>query len=59
MNIWGIELTILSFVISASFKPFEVRVFTDEFEEQTLEDGATAGSTPQRGFQLDYVQLPC
>ena len=44
---------------SASFKPFEVRVFTDEFEEQTLEDGTGSTKQSQRGFKIEYAQQAC
>ena len=46
-------------LILANFKPFEIRVYTDEFEEQTNEDGASATDTPQTGFQIMFMQVRC
>ena len=40
-------------------KPFELRVFTDEFEEQTNEDGTSETDPPQVGFMIQYAQQPC
>jgi hypothetical protein len=59
VRLFPVHSTLDVLLFSANYKPFEIRVFTDEFEEQTNEDGTSSTDVPQIGFKIFYNQLPC
>lgn len=58
----GTASTVPSTVCSSVY-PFQLRVYTDAFEEISMEDGVPGSTTstrsPQTGFSISYTQQPC
>ena len=49
--------------VCSSVRPFQLRFFTDSFEEISLEDGVPGVTDttrmPQTGFNINFKQIPC
>ena len=47
--------------VCSSVTPFRINVYTDDFEEASMEDGIPNddSSRPQMGFHLHYNQIKC